>query len=461
MIKRNKRLLEWSIAAALAGSAGGIHASGFQLIEQNASGLGNAFAGQAASAQDASTIFFNAAGLTRIPGRQFVAAGHLIKPSIRFNDRGSTPAASTPGGTGPFAMNGDGGNAGELAFVPNLYASWQYNEQLFFGIGINVPFGLATDYDPDWMGRFHAIKSEIRAINVNPTVAIKVSDALSVGFGVNWQRADAELTKAVNYSFVGALAGLGVPPNIEGSNKIKGDDSGWGFNLGALIKPGPHTDIGFAYRSAISYKLSGDVTYSGRPAALEAALAVPGVFNQVGDGPISADLKVPASFSAAIKHQFNPGWMSRGWELLADVTWTQWSSLKKLDIVRSNGSMLESTPFEWRDTWRFGLGLNYRPDVEWTYRFGVAYDQTPTKDTFRTPRIPDQNRTWVALGAQYKMSRAAAIDVGYAHLFMKHPSVNLNGPPALTPAQAAGRGSLVGDYDSKVDIFSVQYRQFF
>ena len=366
---------------------------------------------------------------------------------------------STPAGTGPFAMNGNGGDAGDLAFVPNLYASWQYNEQLFFGLGVNAPFGLKTEYDPDWMGRFHAIKSEIRAVNVNPTVAIKVSDTLSVGFGVNWQRTDATLTKAVNYSFVGAA--LGVPPNIEGSNKIKGDDSGWGFNLGVLIKPGPHTDIGFAFRSAISYTLSGDVTYSGRPAALQAALAVPAVFNQVGDGPISADLKVPASFSAAIKHQFNPGWMSRGWELLADVTWTQWSSLKNLDIVRSNGFVLESTPFEWRDTWRFGLGLNYRPDPEWTYRFGVAYDQTPTKDTFRTPRIPDQNRTWVALGAQYKMSRDAAVDVGYAHLFMKDPSVNLTGPPALTAAQAAGRGSLIGDYDSKVDIFSVQYRQFF
>lgn len=454
MIRKYKRLLECSIAAALAVSAGGAHASGFQLIEQNASGLGNAYAGQAASAQDASTIFFNAAGLTRIPGRQFVSAAHVIKPSMRFNNAGSTAAAP-----GPFPMNGDGGDAGHFAFVPNLYASWQYNEQLFFGLGINAPFGLKTDYDPDWMGRFHAIKSEIRAVNVNPTVAIKVNDMLSVGFGVNWQRADAELTKAVNYSFIGA--GAGLPGGIEGTNKIKGDDSAWGFNVGVLVKPGPHTDLGFAYRSSISYKLSGDVRYAGRPAALEAMLALPTVFNQVGDGPISADLKVPASFSAAIKHQFNPGWMSRGWELLADVTWTQWSNLKNLHIIRSNGATLENTPFEWRDTWRFALGLNYRPSADWTYRFGVAHDQTPTKDTFRTPRIPDQNRTWVALGAQYKMSRASALDVGYAHLFMKDASVNLTGPPALTADQATGRGSLVGDYDSKVDIFSVQYRQFF
>jgi len=460
-MKQMNKIIMLSMSSALAGMAGGAHASGFQLIEQNASGLGNAYAGQAAAAEDASTIYFNPAGMTRLPGKNLVFAGHLIKPSATFNNTGTTQAASTSAGTGLFALNGNGGDAGDLAVIPSAYLSWQLGPQLFAGVGVSVPFGLKTDYDSNWMGRFHALKSEIKTINVNPSIAYKLNDTISLGAGLNYQHVEAELTKAVNYSFVGQSIGVGA--GVEGSNKIEGKDNAWGFNLGLMFNPRPNTNIGVSYRSAMNFKLSGNATYFGRPAALNTAIAggfgaavQASAFNQVGDSPITADVKLPATFSAALKHQIDPKW-----DVLADATWTQWSTLKSLNVVRSNNAVLESTPFEWRDTWRIGLGVNYRPSATWTVRAGVAYDQTPTSDTYRTPRLPDGSRTWLALGGQYKVSKAGAIDFGYAHLFVKDPTVALTGPPALSAAAALGRGNLVGNYDSKVDILSVQYRHTF
>ncbi len=447
------------MSSALVGMAGGAHASGFQLIEQNASGLGNAYAGQAAAAEDASTVYFNPAGMTRLPGKNLVFAGHLIKPSATFNNTGTTQAVSTTGGLGPFSLNGNGGDAGDLAVIPSAYLSWQLGPRLYAGVGVTVPFGLKTEYDANWMGRFHALKSEIKTINVNPSIAYKVNDTISLGAGLNYQHVEAELTKAVNYSFVASTVGVaGVANNTDGSNKIEGKDNAWGFNFGVMINPGPNTNIGFAYRSAMNFKLSGNAAYFGRPGLLDTAIAGGNVaaFNQVGDSPVTADLKLPATFSAALKHQINPTW-----DVLADATWTQWSTLKSLNIVRSTNALLESTPFEWRDTWRVGVGFNYRPSGAWTVRAGIAYDQTPASNTYRTPRLPDESRTWLALGGQYKVSKAGAIDFGYAHLFMKDPAVALTGPPALSAAAALGRGNLVGNYNSKVDILSIQYRHTF
>jgi long-chain fatty acid transport protein len=464
MARFKLKLSTVTIGAALVGVAAGAHGSGFQLIEQNASGLGNAYSGQAAAAEDASTIYFNPAGMTKLPGRSVVFAGHLIIPSSRFNNTGTTAAVSTVGGAGPYALNGAGGDAGDLAVIPNAYLSWQLSPRLFAGVGVSVPFGLATEYDANWMGRFHAIRSSIETININPSIAYKVNDAFSIGAGFNWQRVEAELTKAVNYSFVASAAGIaGVANNTEGSNKITGNDDAWGFNLGVMFHPRPSTNFGFSYRSAMNYKLSGTALYFGRPATLNAVLAgaagaaaAAAAQVQIGDSPVTADLKLPATFSMAIKHQVNSKW-----DLLADATWTEWSSIKTLDVIRDTGALLESTPFEWKNTWRVGVGVNYRYNQAWTLRAGVAYDQTPTSDTYRTPRLPDQDRTWIAGGAQYKLSKAGTIDAGYAHLFVKDPNIALTGPPAISAAAAAGRGNLVGNYDSRVDILSVQYRHSF
>src|SRR5262245_23869614 len=250
-MRTRKKLLSVAVSAASCGFVSPAQAGGFALIEQNASGMGNAYAGQAASAQDASTIFFNPAGMTQLPGRQAVVAGHLIRPSSEFNNTGSTTAftlAPPPAPAGAaFPLGGNGGDAGDWAFVPNAYLSWQLAPAWFAGVGLNVPFGLKTEYDSSWVGRFHAIESEIKTINVNPSIAFKVTDAVSLGAGVSWQRVEATITRATNYSAAAAVAiggGL-VPPAAlpavgaiavtptEGVVKLDADNDAWGWNVGA------------------------------------------------------------------------------------------------------------------------------------------------------------------------------------------------------------------------------------
>ena len=400
-----------SVGLALAGLSGLADAAGFALIEQNASGLGNAYAGAAAVAEDASTVYFNPAGMTLLPDRQFAVAGHLIKPKTKFSGT-VTPAAI--GG-------GQGGDAGDLAFVPNAYFAFRVTPQMHLGIGLNSPFGLKTEYDPGWIGRYQAITSELKTVNINPSVAYKVSDTLAIGAGLNLQRVEAELTN---------LTGVGLA-------KVQGDDYGWGFNVGALWQLAPNTRLGLAYRSAIDYKLDGDVHFSGMPAL---------------NGDITAKVTTPDSASLSVFHQLNAKW-----DVLADITWTGWSKFDKLAIYRTSGALLSSTPENWQDILRYSLGATWHVSDKLSLRGGIAYDEAPVSDRYRTPRIPDGARTWVAVGGQYRLSRQGALDVGYAHLFVNDPGLDAAAPATLiTPAN-----TLKGDYQSQVDILSVQYTHSF
>jgi long-chain fatty acid transport protein len=421
--------------------ATGAHAAGFALIEQNASGLGNAYAGQAASAQDASTLFFNAAGLTRVQGRQVVIAGNLIRPSAKLNNEGSTNAPLQP------SQGGEGGDAGGWAVVPNLYYAMDVTAELKFGLGVNSPFGLATNYDSDWMGRFLAVKSDMKTINLNPTLAYKVSDKVSVGAGLNAQFIQATLTNKVNYSavFAQATSNAMIVPNVEGTAKVKGDDWSWGYNLGILFSPEEGTRVGLGYRSRVKYTLEGDVTFS-RPSGLNAMQSA--ILNAaVPNGDVTAKVNLPDTLSISLFKNINPTW-----DFLADVTWTHWKLFEDLTVKRASGTVLTSTPENWDDTLRYSVGVNYHASDKMTWRAGVAYDETPVSDQFRTPRIPDESRTWLAVGGQYRISKNSAFDFGYAHLFVKDASIDQS---------EAGKGHLVGSYDNAVDILSVQYTHSF
>ena len=428
MQKKFKRnLIALTATVTLGGASTLASAAGFALIEQSASGMGNAFAGAAASAEDASTVFFNPAGMTLLPKREVVVAGHYIVPSFSFSDNGGSSGAALQ------TAGGNGGDAGSGAVVPNAYFTIAVTPQVWMGLGINVPFGLTTEYDPTWLGRFQAIKSEIKTVNINPSVAYQVSENFSFGVGLNYQKIDGELTSAVNYS---AAAGGALGPNLEGLTTVKGDDTAWGYNVGALIKLNESSRIGLAYRSAISYELEGTVTFSNRPAPLAAAIP---------DGPVTLKIKMPDSASVGVFTRLNDQW-----DVLGDITWTGWSSFQKLEVIRSNGSTLLAVDEKWRDTYRFGVGANYRLNEQVTLRGGIAYDQTPVRDEHRTARIPDNDRKWLTVGAKYLINSSMWVDAGYAHLFIKDAPISDN-------QAAAGKGNLVGSYNGSIDIFSVQY----
>jgi long-chain fatty acid transport protein len=419
-----RKLMAVAVGAALGGLVSSAVAGGFAIGTQSGSGTGNAFTGGAAAADDASVAWYNPALMTLLPGKQIAGALHVVNPSFKFSNQGSTGAFAAPG-------TGDGGDGGDLTFIPNGFFTWAFSPRLSFGLALNAPFGLSTDYDAGWRGQLLALKSEVKTANVSPSIAYKVSDMVSIGGGVNVQKIEAELT-----SFTGAAP--------TGNQKLEADDIGYGFNVGIMLQATPSTRFGAHYRSKIRYELEGDQTFSG-PAAPAA------------NASVKADLDVPDSFSLSVFHVLNPKW-----ELMADVTWTGWSSLERLTAIRTSASVLggvgstaASLRFNWDDTWRYGIGANYKWNSQFKLRFGAAFDETPTNDQFRTPRLPDEDRKWVAFGVQWKPSKASILDVGYAHEFIKDAKISTaeGAPPAVTCPPSC----LIGEFKSKVDILSVQY----
>jgi long-chain fatty acid transport protein len=405
------------------------HAAGFALIEQSASGMGNAYAGGSAVAEDASTIFFNPAGLTYIQGTQAVGALHLIKPSADFNNNGSVPANFGK------PLGNDGGDAGDLAFVPNAYFKMDLTDRIMFGVGLNAPFGLKTEYDESWIGRFQAVKSEVKTININPALAFKVNDHLSLGFGVSAMWAKAELTNAVN------LGPFGV-----GFGTVKGDDWGFGFNLGAIYQATADTRFGVAFRSKVEQHLEGDVNFT-RP-----AVALPGaLLAATANSAVTADVSLPENFSISVFSHLNDTW-----DFMGDVTWTRWSQFKELAIYRASGTLLTRTVENWDNTMRYSVGVNYHYSDAIKLRAGLAYDEEAINDQFRTARIPGNDRKWLSLGANWKASPTSSVDVGYSHLFINEASIDDNQSVATLTAPFT-KGRVKGSYDGSVDILSFQF----
>lgn len=379
------------------------HASGFSLIEANADGQGVAYAGTGAKADNASTIFFNPAGMTLLPGRQIVASLHAIDISTQFSD--GNPATH------------DGGDAGGLSVLPNFYYAMPLTPTLWFGLGINVPFGLKTEYDPAWVGRAQGIKSEMKTVNINPSLAWRVNERLSLGVGVNAMYIAAELT-----SFAGAA----------GTLTVKGNDWGYGYNAGLLYEASQDTRLALSYRSQVKQHLTGDITFSGMP-----------VLNSGG----SADITLPDSWTLSLYHRLSPRWA-----LLADLARTGWSSFQELRVVRTNGTTLGVTPEKWKNTFRYSLGAHYQLTARTTLRMGVGYDETPVPDAqHRTVRIPDNDRTWGAIGLGFRINGHDTLDVAYSHLFVKD-----------APIDNTSNGVTVrGRYKSRVDILGLQYTHTF
>jgi long-chain fatty acid transport protein len=438
-----KNVLALSVASALSLLVSqDAAASAFALAEQGASGLGNAFAGAAAVAEDASTVWWNPAGMSRLPrGKHLLFGGHLIVPKTEFKNGSSVPAALQPTGLG------NGGDAGDAALVPNFYFVMDLNPSWNFGLGVTVPFGLATEYDADWIGRFQGIKSEVKTLNINPSLSYKLSDRSSLGFGLSYQHAEIDLLSAVNYA---AAAGGALGPELEGQNKSGLDGNAWGFNVGALFDITPATRLGIHYRSSLDYETDGSTSFSSVPGPLAASPLL-------SNGDVKLDLETPASLSFSAAHRMNDRL-----ELLADITWTEWSKIDRLPLVRTSGPLvgtptgtLDTLTFNFDDTWRVAVGANYKWRGPWTLRAGVAFDQSPVPNAAdRSVRLPDNDRYWFSLGASYQAGRSGRFDVGYTFINIKDADINNN-------QAAAGRGIVNGTYEANVNILSVQYQHSF
>jgi long-chain fatty acid transport protein len=392
-------------------------ASGFQLQEQTASGLGIAFSGMPAAAADAGVAFWNPAAMSLLPGTQAAAAASYIKTSFEFASAGPPPGGSS------YNAFGNGGNAGSGTWVPALYGKVSITPQLSAGLAINAPFGLSTEWHSPWAGMFHAVKSEVKSLNINPSISYKFGDYVSLGGGLSYQRLEATLSNGLTP----------LIPTAQGS--VQGSDWEYGYNLGALVEFGEGTRLGLSYRSAIKYTILGSLTFNN---AAFAPLA----------STIQADLELPQTFAVGISHAFSPAVRA-----LADITWTGWDSVQSLTVIATSGPAtghpISNVALNFRKSWRAGAGIEYQLNPTWLLRGGVAFDRSPVQDEFRTPRLPDNDRKWLATGVRFQPNTNWSIDVGYAHLWVK------SSPSELAPAGPVP-GALLGQYDAKTDIFATQ-----
>lgn len=410
-------------------------AGSFQINEQSVSSMGTAYAGAAASAEDASTLFFNPAGMTLLPTAEVQIAGNYIIPHADFSDDHSVLV--TPGGFIPIPGTNGGDNAGRAKVIPNIYYVQPFLKNFAFGLGVTTPFGLVTQYDNEFVGRYSALRSKLYTFDISPSLAVRLWNCLSIGAGFDAQRIGATLSQSIDFGSIGTVLGIPgyFPFTNDGLLVLKGHDWSYGFNTGAILEYLPQGTsiplwgpinlndgrIGFDYRSAIDQNLTGNASFS--------HIRFP--FNTfLNSQRVEATIKLPDTYRLSLYQ----GFLDR-WAIVGDVAFTHWSRLNSIVIhlpeLDDSPSPLASLfrnevlDLNYRDAWRYAGGLIFTPIDPLTWRFGMAYDETPIRsETHRTPRIPDSYRTYVATGFTYSITRKLDFDFAFMHLFVDKSRVN-------------------------------------
>lgn len=395
-------------------------AGSFALNENSAVDLGRANSGRVTQIDDASAAFGNPALMTRFERLTITAAGSYINGTAEFQDQGSTDLLGN-------SLGGDADGFFDDAVVPAFHAVFPLNERVSAGLSVNAPYGLSSTYDENWTGRYQAIGSSLETYNVNPSLAVKISDSFSLGGGVSIQYATAELSSAIDFGAVcfaqvgpatcGA-AGL-TPQSADGRLVVEGDDISFGYNAGAAFSPTDTLTFGVTYRSKVEHDLQGDASFTVPDSAQ--LLTASGAFT---DTPIGADLPLPGVFEVGVEWQATPAL-----KVSANFNRTDWSQLQGLEVDFDNPAQPPTAEeLNYSDSNRYGVGVDYDIASDWTLRAGYAYDESPVSPDFRTARIPDNDRNIYAVGASYKGLDGWQFDVAYNYLDVKTSEFDRVGP---------------------------------
>ncbi|AZE50330.1 Long-chain fatty acid transport protein [Pseudomonas chlororaphis] len=401
-----KVILKTSLSLAVAMASTQLFASGFALNEQSISGMGTGFAGRSSAADDASTVFGNPAGMSRLNRQQVTGGLAAIDASTDINDASGSQRGTNKGDMVPFTA------------VPMAYYVKPIDDQWAFGLGVYAPFGLITDYESGFQGRNFGSKSEVKVVTFQPTVSYAFNDKVSIGFGPTINRISGTLESALTTP---------LSPS-DGNVQIKGDDIGYGYNIGVLVQATDTTRVGLTYHSKVKYKLEGHTEVS--PGA-----GTPGALLRGARYDASLDITTPESADLSVTQDLNDAW-----KLYAGATWTRWSRLKDITVqnegvTASAGGLLApgalSTVKEeqnWHDTWAYAIGTSYQLNKQWVLRTGLSFDQSPANNTNRSPRIPTGDRTIFSLGAGWSPTEDLTIDVAYSYLKEEKVKVNNRNP---------------------------------
>ena len=418
-------------------------AAGYALKEYSLAGMGSAFAGTSAQADGPEFLSFNPASSSGVADWDASVTVNGIYPTSDAAFSLATNALGTPIGGEKTPHNYIQG-----AYEPGVQWRHRLSDTVTAGLSITAPWGLGSDYHEGWAGRYYALESKLLTVNVVPSLAYRISPAFTVSAGVQVQYAKGFLSNAIDFGTIGAANGVpfALPTLQDGKAEFDADDWGFGFVLGALWQPVREVTVGASFRSEVDHDLDGDVDFTLDGAGVGGLLsALSGAFV---DSAASTKLTTPAVATVGFAVDVSPEVT-----LLAEATRTWWSVFEELRIKFANplqGDVFQR--YDWEDTWCLSAGVRVRPAERWTLRGGVAFDETPTVDATREPRIPDGDRTWAAFGARYDFDGGTSVEAGYGRLWFSKETYALSaaGPGNLV------RGNLNGDTDTVVDVFTVQ-----
>ncbi|WP_035055197.1 OmpP1/FadL family transporter [Andreprevotia chitinilytica] len=460
--------------------AGQVYASGYHFGVQSVSSQAMANS-NAAEATDASVIFYNPAGLTYLKGNNLTGGLIVVDPHIEASNVHATNAI------GLTITGNDGGNPTEPVVVPEMYYAHQINDRAYVGVGMFVPFGDATKYDPQWAGRYNGIDLDLKTVAINPQFAYKVTDQLSLGAGVSAQYMKAKYSKAADLGSIVAqkvlpafiAANPGLAPyagkiaaslisntNYDGTLEYNGDGWAAGFNFGALYQYDDTLRFGAAYRSSISEHLSGDATWKvqsfSNPTLAAVSPAANAAFATLAGNAMTAtgfttgggtvDVDTPDSLAVNFFKQINDKVAVTG-----DWTHTWHSKFQSLDLKFSNGKLEDAVIKQnWRNTDRVSFGLSYQYSTPLKLRFGIAYDQSPADDDrFRIANLPDNNRIWFSTGFNYAFNKDMSVDFAYTYVHIQGAS--MNNTECLIGSGCLGSGTTTSaDFKSYAQIAGIQ-----
>lgn len=409
-------------------------ASAFQLWEQDAASIGNYHAGYAAAAEDASTSFYNPAGLTRFKNQQIVFAGTSVLTNFKY--KGTVEVSTLFADPGPHAVTAQGGGFG---FVPALHYVAPLTDILAFGFSVAVPFGLMTNYGNDTILKYAATQTSIMTIDVSPSLAMKINKKISVGLGPDIQYAKGEFDQ------VGVLNS--ADNFADGVNQA--DGTGYGYHGGLLYELSDQTRFGLSYHSQVVHHLTGTSELNGP------LLSMAGL-DTIYSNTTRVNITLPAYTALSAFHQANK------FAIMGSAIFTQWSSIRELILQNvagiqtlpsgeSNTNIVVTIPQYFSNTWNLSAGANYYATDKVTLRGGLGYDQSPVGNTYRNVQMPDNDRYVIAVGGHFKATKTIALDLSWAHLFVPQSRIT-------PPTQVSGdeETTTVGHVRGGADVFGAQ-----
>lgn len=428
-----RQLIQLMATAGVVSLSNNVMAAAFQLWEQDAASIGNYHAGVAATADDASTAWYNPAGLVRIKNQQFVLGADSVLTDVRFK---GTIGVNT---LGPqlYTTTAQGGG---YNFVPFGHFAAPISDRVVFGFSADAPFGLKTDYGNDTMARYAATLTSLRVIDVTPSLGVAITDNFSVGAGVDYQRLSA------NFDLT---AGLMAPGTYDTQIHNEGNNTAYGYHLGGLIQFSPSTRLGVSYHSKVTHHVKGNSTFIGRLA------------NNFDGGKqtsynLMTHVTLPATTTVSLFHEINPKW-----DIMGSVSYTQWSVLKDLILQNASGIINGSSsttitsviPENYHNSWNYSVGANFHPYDKWIIRTGIGYDQTPTSNHYRNLQLPDSDRVAFALGSHYQASKTVGLDAGWTHVIGMNSRINNLSQPVGDQISTTN-----GSTSAAVDVFGLQVK---